>query len=575
MIDQLFQKVFNNKFISTTIYQNVHQIQINKNSLKYQDIVDIGWMFRNGHKGLLKEKLDNNSYLYLDNKDLFSEIANKDTELFIQLFKQFKQGALEYYNQAFNRNRLYFLVDLVNIDVVKYLHENGYAQKISSHVNIRFFEFDINILKYYLENGLFSPTLQNLIPFVTIQKRPTPFSKEMVDLMVQFIPSPISVVVAKSFLDSLVTNIVPYVFGATSKLFDQGIQSCKFFGNTFTYNQIVEIIQKKEKELCLKSKLQKEKGFLGANCHVDAVELVANFWEIRMLYGQQAFIDKWKSLSNRIRVTSSKIYFATTTTFCPDDITDDDISVPEIGVDILSACCVTPSLKVIDFISSLGYSDNLIMDTMAGHMHPFLIQLVAITDQNERDIIVKLCKISSSFMIDLIYYCCQQTNVESFTYYFTLFKEQINEDAIHEYYECALNHRQYEICKLMESHGYLFSKFFDTNNRFHLIYLYLSNTIQGDSKDQVIQNKLLNIAIDSNDFFGLKYVFNNYQCESFDRDTLIKIGSRVYNLSIIDYICKNACFSDPNFINELIEIATINNNKILIQYFINEKYLYN
>ncbi|KAF2068199.1 hypothetical protein CYY_010476 [Polysphondylium violaceum] len=130
-MDKYYRCVFSNLYISTKIFTHVHQIQLNDYSLKYNDIVDAGWMYRNGHIELLKEKINNtNIKLYVCNKELFSLIANAETCLFIALFERTKNSALgDLDNKSAYDD---FLSNIHNKEVLMYLHKEGHLRSFNS-----------------------------------------------------------------------------------------------------------------------------------------------------------------------------------------------------------------------------------------------------------------------------------------------------------------------------------------------------------------------------------------------------------------------------------------------------------
>ncbi|KAF2072241.1 hypothetical protein CYY_006441 [Polysphondylium violaceum] len=120
MIIDSYRLVFGNKFLASHIFNIVHQLQINKYPLKYNDIVDVGWMIKYGHVGLAKEKINDHSHLYVSHEDLFSIVANTDTKMFIYLFEKYKYYALQYIDNG--RKSL-----KENQQVIEYLLNNGYV----------------------------------------------------------------------------------------------------------------------------------------------------------------------------------------------------------------------------------------------------------------------------------------------------------------------------------------------------------------------------------------------------------------------------------------------------------------
>ncbi|KAF2073280.1 hypothetical protein CYY_005409 [Polysphondylium violaceum] len=158
MIIDRYRAVFTNIYLATKIYNTVHQIQIDRFPLKYHDIIDVGWMLKYGHVGLVREKIKRNEYLYN------------------------KYYALEYYDKGFD----VVFEKLVNVDVVKYLFENGYAR-------------DLTILDYINKNNWQCFTKKALnknyvhawyieIPFrmrIWESRRPSPINIPLVEYLIK------------------------------------------------------------------------------------------------------------------------------------------------------------------------------------------------------------------------------------------------------------------------------------------------------------------------------------------------------------------------------------------------------
>ncbi|KAF2074082.1 hypothetical protein CYY_004611 [Polysphondylium violaceum] len=92
---KFYSLVFNNNFISAKIFKIVNEIQKNRNSLKYTDIDDVGWMINNNHLGILSDKIKSGQVLSLNinrNRDYLKVICGvRDQDLFIWLFDRFPE----------------------------------------------------------------------------------------------------------------------------------------------------------------------------------------------------------------------------------------------------------------------------------------------------------------------------------------------------------------------------------------------------------------------------------------------------------------------------------------------------
>ncbi|KAF2070211.1 hypothetical protein CYY_008472 [Polysphondylium violaceum] len=123
MKSEFYQQVFHNLFLSTKIFHQVREIQRDRNGLRYDDIVDVGWMISYGHVGLAKEKINNRDIqVFVDMEDLFGVVADSDdTEMFISLFERFRVYANQYLFDNYVS-----IGKIKNTKVIAYLVENKY-----------------------------------------------------------------------------------------------------------------------------------------------------------------------------------------------------------------------------------------------------------------------------------------------------------------------------------------------------------------------------------------------------------------------------------------------------------------
>ncbi|KAF2068089.1 hypothetical protein CYY_010585, partial [Polysphondylium violaceum] len=306
-----YRSVFRNVYLATKIYNTVHQIQIDRYPLKYDDIVDVCWMLKYGHVGLVREKIKRNEYLYVDPHHLFSIVANTDTQMFISLFEKNKYSALEYYDQGFER----VFKKWVNVDVVKYLFQNGYARDLSNLDHLRL--LDIKILSWLLENQWLKPTPLFLISSKRDRRRcrthlynstrNTNYTKDFVDLVAQYTPSPIQhaeiEVIMRYTLDDSKGEPCPFIFDSLSPLFDKDPDlrfQIEYQGPYLNYQQACqEIKQRREKRETPKIKnntitsgselllAMKDPAF------VSDMAVVFKIWISLLSQGEQVFYDMW------------------------------------------------------------------------------------------------------------------------------------------------------------------------------------------------------------------------------------------------------------------------------------------
>ncbi|KAF2070335.1 hypothetical protein CYY_008352 [Polysphondylium violaceum] len=126
MIIKRYREVFSNRYLTTYIFNKVREIQRDRYPQKYNDIVDVGWMLKYGHVGLAKEKIKNKEYTYVEPQDLFSIVANTDTQIFVYMFEKYKYYALRYCGLTKLKE---IIGQLKNQQVILYLFENGYARE--------------------------------------------------------------------------------------------------------------------------------------------------------------------------------------------------------------------------------------------------------------------------------------------------------------------------------------------------------------------------------------------------------------------------------------------------------------
>ncbi|KAF2068521.1 hypothetical protein CYY_010152, partial [Polysphondylium violaceum] len=314
MIIDIYRSVFSNVYLATKIYNTVHQIQIDRFPLKYDDIVDVGWMLKYGHVGLVREKIKRNEYLYVKPKHLFSIVANTDTQMFISLFEKNKYYALKYYHTGSGFERVF--EKLVNVDVVKYLFQNGYARDLSNldhHIRL----LDIKVLSWLLENQWLKPTplflissKRDALTYHFTSTKDTNYTKEFVDLVAQYTPSPIQhaeiEVIMRYSLCYSKGEPCPFIFDSLSPLFvkDPDIRfQIEYQGPYLNYQQACqEIKQRREKretsEIKNSNTITSGSELLLAMkdpAFVSDMAVVYKIWISLLSQGEQVFFDMWNA----------------------------------------------------------------------------------------------------------------------------------------------------------------------------------------------------------------------------------------------------------------------------------------
>ncbi|KAF2073279.1 hypothetical protein CYY_005408 [Polysphondylium violaceum] len=320
MNKQYYTTVLNNKYLSSKIFNIIHEIQKDRYSLKYDDIVDIGWMFRHGHIGLAREKIKNNNsnntdrqQLYIDPKDLFTIVANTDTELFIHLFEQHKHSAVQYYEPFF-----YMSNHIKNVEVVKYLYEHGFARDVSKSFNLA--EIDYKVLKYYLENGWLKPTLYMITSYAwelhNRSKSARTDLKEIIALMIKNLDKNEKVLPGSNHIISLLLSCpVPGLIETLTPYFAPML-NCISFNVRYSYQQALDTIKERE-DFLVNANVDTKSHASQTIYHFKAKMAKLHLLPLILLIGKRGdeFFTAWNALSGRIRVINNRIYYHTQKNF--------------------------------------------------------------------------------------------------------------------------------------------------------------------------------------------------------------------------------------------------------------------
>ncbi|KAF2073274.1 hypothetical protein CYY_005403 [Polysphondylium violaceum] len=565
----IYRAVFGNVFLCNKIYDNIKEIQSDLYSLKYKDIVDLGWMIRNGYIELAREKIQNrDTELYIDYYDLFTVVADQCTDLFISAFERYKYSVMEHYRY----NPRHLIQKIKNVDVIKYLYENGYGPV---ETDLEIYEMDVGVLEWLVENGWVKITANLLVAYKGSPSSGAfkiEYPKEIIELVVKYIEKPVSADDAKYVLRVLLE--FPYIglIDSLLPLFDTDVKSMQIFDG-ITFDRAIELIKATDQE----NRVQKIIGSVKHHEHQDEVfgndihsKLVYREWHSWAEEGAEAFFGLWQARSDRLIVDPYHILYRNTDgEIEPSDIYHSSLKasgkVLHLGECLSRLCCLTGNLKVIEFLASQGFVFELASDPL------LLGKVVKHTDQEYRDLVVKLCRDGILSDIFLLETCCRVGAVENFKYYFPLFAQDVDTDL----FECALDNHQYCIARMVYPYitpsATVFNSFLlDQVDEF------IQETPEHQRQDLYID--LIDKAISRNDFAAMRHVFERYQVVSLP-DYLWKVIANSRNLSIIDYIHRNRsiCFPlsspqeiDAMFINlfDLVLASSNGLNIILIEYLL-------
>ncbi|KAF2070207.1 hypothetical protein CYY_008468 [Polysphondylium violaceum] len=564
MNKSLYTQVFSNKYLATKIFNAIHQIQINDFSYKYDDIIDIGWMIKYGHKGLLKEKLKNSNTIHVDTIDLFSVVANYDTQLFIKLFQERKESALPEYLE----NLETIVENISNVEVLSYLFENGHKKELGL---VRILYMDIKVIEYLFANGFLKSSPLLLVDNHQGGRRPKPryevieYSREKIDLVIKYLPEPIiSVNDATNIVNFLLVYPVPLVFDMLSPLFQRDIQNRSFGYMEFEHAK--NLIQKAQTYKQTKLNLD---DLSDEYIYQQSKDRGARFCSSWLDHGEEGFHFIWNKVSAQIRFTENSV----------------DFGAPGFDLShfLLEIACEQGSLQVIETIFSGGFDKDSIRNRIRHHHYVKFYQKIAKkTSTVDRDLIVKftVCDGLDDGIIskeDFLFYCCQGGHVDNLVYFLPLFLNTMGSSRhtmiISNCFQYAIQKHQKHILRVLQSHGYYysdFSVFIESPLRYLLPSVEKAiekHNSSAEDQDQYC-NELLFLAIQRNDYVAVKFIVNRHQFQ-------LKLSNQVrdslahsQNLVIIDFICfnnKSTSFT-TNEMNLLLDRAQIVENKPLITY---------
>ncbi|KAF2070146.1 hypothetical protein CYY_008531 [Polysphondylium violaceum] len=602
MMGEIFKSIFLNKYLREKIYDCLRNNKVAAISYKYEDIVDVDWMLKNKHLGLLKEKLKR-GFILSDSvhlsSSLFSFIANTDTQLFLMLFQKNKYEHIEYWDTNINK----IVSHLQNLEVLEYMYTHGYAREL---FHLQLDEINFSIIKYLVDKRWYTVTASSLINYFHYKNHWSENSKQIMDLIVENIPCPLSLEQEAQITRILSRYRSTTFFEALSPLVTDTIEPnhkrIKVDNQpAVNFNDIKEILEKypapisiQDARLILSNNSNHsilysdteslfqllDRGLvLDEKCFADSIKVSNN----------QVFFDLWKRFENKIRVTFTSIYFT---------LKDQDISnysdkklkrdpfIKDIGNEIVKSCLLKPNLPIIDFILSCGYG-QIQMKRLISKKYSFFKDLVHLICQQDYDIISNICQNYDNVFTryEFLSYCCEFNEIVAFSHFFPLFKDHLSFNEISQLQEKAfrskLNWLFYEILEpFRKLLYYQKSKFFFTYS-FKMMMPYLSTFI-GDqiSSRPSFRNpyrffsKLLLNAIGHSDFVGVKFLFSQFRFPYLEEDVLVVILTSKLSLPIIDYIYKNQTSIFTSQVNvallfqSMFQLSIYYKKTSLIQYFV-------
>ncbi|KAF2074177.1 hypothetical protein CYY_004521 [Polysphondylium violaceum] len=558
-------------------------------------------MYKHNHIGLLKEKLNSNKHLYIDPLDLFTTIANSDTELFITLFQRYKYSVLKYYYEIGFSD---IIRKLNNIDVVRYLFESGYGKEIRS---ISFDSIDINLLEYYLENQWLKASIDIFTDYQE-QLRETNRTaridlKDKIELVVKYIESnPDNLYQHPEQLFGTSINIpVPSLIRSIYHLLpdnddvhivDETHTNHQFFSTEepVTFQRAVNKVQESEDILV------RLKTAAATSSNDDNVRL--NFYKYSMMLDElvkppswpkwfdrrgQEFIRCWQQSSRRFKVSTHYLFYHFLEQEIDQTLTDEQLRntdcVMDMGTAISSMCSMNANVQALLFLYQQGFK----APRLPRSRFWFYRELAQLTDDQDRAAIVDLC--NSPLALDhdqndvddlesygtnvlskfhILKNCCEIGHKQNIVYYLGKFTDCLDQPKINCLFDSASSPY---LIKVLYSHGF---KYTDVAN---FIKLYKHCWLDKFSQQQVttvlacvdperkkwLLTQLLHYTIQKNDSVSFQhFVCNNrIQLDLKDND-LINIVSKSTNINIIDYINKNQtllCSHDCNDLEAMISHA--------------------
>ncbi|KAF2069794.1 hypothetical protein CYY_008889 [Polysphondylium violaceum] len=235
-MDQLYRNVFNNKFLSFCILKKIGDLQSDRNSLHYCDIVDVGWMVNNNHLGVLSEKLQRSEMLGfgMTANDLQCIYRIRDKRLFGNVFERFKY-------QLLDTNVMEPLISSGNVHALEYVFDKGYNRDFYIHGKSYFNHLTTpEMMQCLIGNGWIQVKAMTMVDILKYNKEFT-FSQEIIDVFVHHTPVPIEHDDAKEITKYLLQKNPNYmVFKALYQLFRNPVMVEFPIGDYYFYDTVME-----------------------------------------------------------------------------------------------------------------------------------------------------------------------------------------------------------------------------------------------------------------------------------------------------------------------------------------------
>ncbi|KAF2073276.1 hypothetical protein CYY_005405 [Polysphondylium violaceum] len=607
MNKDLYSGVFNNKYLSTKIFNIIHEIQIDRYSLKYEDIVDVGWMFRHGHIGVAREKINSNNkqILYIDHIDLFSIVANTDTNLFISLYEQNRYTAREYLvrkkNVIFDSTNI--KQQLKNKQVIKYLYDREFKDDILEQLVVA--KMDPEVIEYLLEIGWFrvSSDLIKREFDPTIGYYGTCSPPKVLELLLKHFKGPIPLKDSKEIIRlNLISPDIPTDLSPLLPLLHPDIRKEIIDGFEQTvFDKLFRILDQKNNRV---KKINHLKSIIPIVVRetrdIMVLEAYAMWSQWTREGGQDSLFDLWNTNVNRIRVCGDHIYYHTKHDLSPrinEEYLVKDTNVVDIGDFLKRLACVQVNLSIFEFLHKKGFRSMMITSDNSPEYTEFYSQLAKLSNKKDVDMIVNLSMRYYKLLDrkDLLKACCRLGLIDKFKYYFELIKKDNDYHwaaIVPILFKEAANHGHYHMYRVIESYGQETSmgrsEFKDLfiQNSFKCLEKEVDKIINSDGGDSILFLDFVEIGIKFSDFLGVKTLLNKYLSiygdENFGYDKLfIQLFGMTTNLTIIDYLSKHqslffmttGSIQAKSFFKNVLEKALQFKNLPLVEYLLKYKCL--
>ncbi|KAF2070336.1 hypothetical protein CYY_008353 [Polysphondylium violaceum] len=587
MIIERYREVFSSKYLATKIFDIVREIQRDRFPLKYNDIVDVGWMLKHGHVGLAKEKIKNDEHLYVNPEDLYSIVASTDTQMFIYLFERYKYYVLPYY---YDTECLCCDTSKVNHDVIYYLFENGHTRDLFAIETI-----DIKFVQHLLEKGLLRPTPTFLIKYDDGSRRNTKnYTKELVDLVAKYTPSPIHSqdiqAIAEYMLKCGEKNLCYFIFDALSPLFIKdpviSVETTKKKGKgALDYQQVLQEVQQlreakikfdNKKKNKADSKTQNRSGSEWLVAVKDPAfefdsKSIGKMWFACIEESEAVFFAMWQALSRRIKVTNTHVHFYQANDLTHDDHyldsldandLDDDERFTSIGPILIDTACQVGSIKILDMLIERGHTfiePHLSIQEYEDEFYQALLEKKP--SQEELGMLAKLYRYKDNDLFVQhwcpLLQCCIYGQAEYFEYLYPLL-EDLREDLkdVPDLYHACFQYKRYHMLKLLESRHLFLSDYVPEFLEYGLKYSFartlgdIDRISAGAACPKEFFTICLKSALQCGDLISVKYIFSKRKFDTLNKSTMAQLY-QTQNLAIIDYINKNRsqCFTQAGLNN--------------------------